>query len=84
MVWALIKADYPNIISKAGPLIQDIVSNFAQDPEQLNEIKALISDQTGSWDIPSSSEPSFYKFVRRGIERALQAISFRSQEEYNI
>jgi hypothetical protein len=79
MMWSFLKHDYPNIIALAGSLTEAVVAKFAQDPEQLNEIKALISDKTGSWDKPSPNEPYFYIFVRKGIEKALQGIEFRNQ-----
>jgi hypothetical protein len=82
IIWSFLKNDYPNIIAKAGSFTEGVVAKFAQDPEQLNEIKALISDKTGSWDTPSPNEPYFYSFVRKGIEKAQQGIEFRNRNSF--
>lgn len=81
LLWENAKQDYPTKIAKiSGPVIETIVSNFAQSPSNLKEIQDLISDKTGSWDIPESDEPGYYMFIRRGIEKAIAGITFRSKE----
>ena len=63
----------------SGLLLSTIITNFAQAPDHLKQVQMLIADKTGSWDIPHSDEPEFYKFVRRGIEKAITGIKFRSK-----
>ena len=80
LVWNFAKNEFPsNLENISGQNIKLLVSKFAQDPNQLHELQFLISETNGrSWDIPNSTEPYIYKYLRRGIEWAISGIAFRS------
>ena len=79
LVWKYLKADFPlNLKRVRDPLLESIVSKFSQDAKLIYEIQRLISTQNGSWDIPNSEEPDSFKFLRRGIEKAISGLNFRS------